>query len=229
MVRLAALRRQGESLTPTRACCCRGDDAKKCHIVVRHLAKLSGYYDAGDGFAKVSAKDLGYPSFPVKEGHKPPMAFAFTGKRFIAGVVTSVYITHDEGKDTSACMLRGDLDDRHWNMRGEPTDASVGEDFGKFFFQGNLNTSQGRNWYIDTPFAPAPIAARFFQMHVRIMDEGGNIISGPEAYYGWAYNAVPNPGTYSLNWKVWPDSIGANVVDPKEKLKMGDVMRGLGR
>jgi hypothetical protein len=230
MEQINVLREKGESPTPTKACCCTGENAKKCHIAVRHLGRVSSYFLTSGGVRSVPATSIGFPPFPPRTGSSQPTQIAVSGETFVAGVVTLVYIVHDEGKDTTGCILKADVEDRHWSMDGTPTDGNAENDFGihPFRFKGNLNTSQGWSWYIDTPIFPAPIPARFFQMHVQIMDKDRSVIQGPEAYYGWAYNARPNGhGTYGFAWKVWPENYMIPAMDPREKKDVTATMAGL--
>ncbi len=158
------------------------------------------------------------------------------GGSILAGVVTRVQLKHDEGKDTGGCALQGSVVGATILSNGtgfsdiNPNDFKAGT--GRLS-GGKLNTANGGNWYIDTPFATEEYgrrSGRYFQMHVTVTDEDKRSIDGLDAWYGWAYNVTAwdaaNRGNTKVSWKIWPSPVNTAHKDPKFHYT-GDTIRSL--
>jgi len=190
-------------------CCCKGEDANKCHIYVTHLAVVG---IATTSRVNIPRSDLGLPAFPDNPTHVRIISGYF------AGVVTAVQLKHEENKDTGGCNLVSDCEDLRW-QHAEFTSGFTAlytmKDIGAWGLKSNrnLNTSHGGNWYIDSPLGVSTVFRRAFQQHVTVEDKKGQKIPGLEAYYGFKYYFPPSEGA---EWDLWPNVVGRTVQDPKD-------------
>jgi hypothetical protein len=222
---LAERTRIKEAGVPSRgACCCRGEDAKKCHIVVTHLAAIFMHLPAG---GSVSGAEAGYPAFTQPGGRE--IVYRAREDSALAVVVTRVQVKHDDGKDTGGCQVTGDLEFDHYVHARRESGTSPGDMGGgqHSLYPDALNTSSGGNWYIDSAGGVLPTRAwqgQFFQMHVTVSDGEGKRIGGIEAWYGYAWSLKGG----RLSPRLWPPGVGVAHVDPKSKVDRDEAAQEMG-
>lgn len=215
--RMAKAWRTRKEVGPTggKACCCKGPDRSKCHVVVTHVAKLDAFLEAGKRY---KAKDIGWPF--AGDDFKP-RTFWFKSRVAMLGVITRVQVKHDDGKDTRGCWLKGDAYEYMLTRTGVLIPHSHLDDFEPkpYWSRNALSTANASNWYIDSPItASPPLRVRYWSMRVSVVDEKKKPIRGLTANYGWAFKAEIDNSNWrnsKVSWRIWPSPVGKPHVDPK--------------